>query len=152
LCLVPDPRREPRQRFGTECSQRGGRRRRSVVAGICGCLLVLAAACGGDDRPSDEAWRREWERRQELIPDVDAIIDGGSDFCGELLGEFRVELTQLLPSPSEVLDEAVQAWIDHADTIAFECPSDRADLAERMRQLDLLAAEIDAGLEADAGG
>lgn len=113
--------------------------------------MVLAAACG-DDRPSDEAWRADWERRQELVPDVDTIIDGGSDFCGELLGEFRVELTQLLPSPTEVLDEAVQAWIDHADTIAFECPSDRTVLVERMRQLDLLAAEIDAGLNADAGG
>lgn len=49
------------------------------------------------------------------------------------------------------LDDSVPAWINHAETIAFEYPRDRAELANRMDVLAVLAAEIDAGLAADGG-
>ena len=113
-------------------------------------LLALVVACGGSDRPSDDAWRETWERQRILVPDADTIVAGGAEFCGELVGELRVELAELRPTPTEALDDPVDDWIAHAENIAFDCPDDRADLANRLRTLDLIAAEIEAGLAADA--
>ena len=85
------------------------------------------------------------------MPDADTILAGGADLCGDLVGQFRVEFPDLTPTPTEALDAAVDAWIGHAESIVFDCPDDRSDLSERLDELDVLAAEIDAGLAADAG-
>lgn len=111
-------------------------------------VLLLAGACG-DDRPSDAEWRAVWDEERDALPAADALLTGGEELCGDLLGRLRVDLPALLPTPTEALDDAVEAWIRHAESIAFDCPDDRDDLDERLDELDVLAAEIDAGLAAD---
>jgi hypothetical protein len=124
--------------------------RRSLT--VTALAIGVLAACGGDDRPTATSWRGVWESRQALVPTADAISDGGQDLCGERLGLFRAEMPKLLPTPAEELDSAVGEWVSHAETMVFECPTDPADLAERFEILDVLAAEVDAGLIAEAAG
>lgn len=111
-------------------------------------LLAGTAGCSSDgDRPADADWVRRWEEARQLIPDAQTIIDGGSEFCDELNGRLRVELPELLPSPSESLDEAVSQWVAQAEDISFECPRDQSVLTSRLTTLETLAAEVDGGLE-----
>lgn len=117
-----------------------------------GVILAVLVACGGDDRPNPTTWLAVWESRQALVPPAETIVEDGQDVCGERLGVFRTELPALLPTPAEELDPAVEDWIAHAETIVFECPTDPADLDDRFLILDVLAAEVDAGLDAERGG
>lgn len=112
-------------------------------------VVLLVAACGGDDRPSDAEWRVEWERQRDLVPDADEFLAGGADLCGDLVGRFREDLPALQPTPTEALDGAVDDWTADAESIAFDCPDDRDELTERLEILDEIAVEVDAGLDAD---
>ncbi len=109
----------------------------------------MVAGCGGDDRPSDAVWRAAWEERRAQVPDADEILRGGSELCDELVGRFRSDLSELLPTPDQALDAAVDDWIAHAETIVFDCSKDPDELADQFDTLDLLAAEVDAGLLID---
>ena len=115
-------------------------------------LMVATVVACGNARPDIATWRDVWESRQSLVPTADAIVDGGQDFCGERLGVFRTDMPALLPTPADELDGAVEEWIAHAETIVFECPTDLADLTSRFETLDVLAAEVDAGVAAETKG
>lgn len=126
-------------------------RRRGPRRLLCGVLVALlvgvVASCGGgDERPSEAAWIPEWERRQQLIPDVDTILTGGRKVCDDLDGSLRVSLPELLPSPTEALDGPVNEWVTHAVSIVFECSDDEQTIARQLETLDVLAAEIDGGI------
>lgn len=112
-------------------------------------LLVTAAACGGDDRPTDAAWAAEWEREQLVTPTADEILEADQDTCDELVSRLRELLPRLTPTPTEALDAAVEAWGDHLESLAFDCPDDPAEVERRLDELAVLRAEIDAGLAAD---
>lgn len=123
--------------------------------GAAVCLILVALAVGAvavtgcanaDDRPTEAEWLPQWEQRQELIPDARAIVAGGRELCDQLDGQFRVLLPELLPSPVEVLDDLVGAWISHAVSIVFECSNDEATLVQQFETLDVLGEEIDGGL------
>lgn len=121
-------------------------RRLLVVA-----TLVAAAACGTDDlRPGDTAWAPVWGRWRDSVPAAEAFVDQGQVLCNELVGQLRSGRQELLPTPTEGLDAAVHAWITSAESIAFDCPTDDSTmLRDRLHDLDVLVAEIDAGLAAD---
>lgn len=85
------------------------------------------------------------------MPTAEVILEQGEDLCGERLGRFRTAMPALLPAPSEGLDTAVDEWIAHAETIVFECSTDPGELADRFETLEVLAAEVDAGLAAADG-
>lgn len=121
------------------------------MVGAAISMLLLLPACGGDTRPSDEEWALVWAEKRALVPDEVTLLGGGQPLCDDLVGEFRTRLPALRPTPTEALDDAVHAWVSHAESIVFECPRDPGQLAERLAVLDVLAAEIDAGLAADAG-
>jgi hypothetical protein len=111
---------------------------------------VMLAGCS-DDRPSEAAWAAEWERAQALVPSADELMAGGRPLCDELVGELRETLPDLTPTPDQSLDDAVGAWTDEAETIVFDCELDPELLTERMDELDVLTAEVDAGLAAEGG-
>lgn len=117
------------------------------VAMLAG-LLALGSCGGDDDRPGDAAWAAEWEREQLIAPTADELLAGGEDRCGELVGRFRELLPRLTPTPTAALDDAVEAWVDHLESLAFDCPDDPDEVAERLEELAVLEAEIDAGLSA----
>lgn len=70
--------------------------------------------------------------------------------CDPLVGQLRSSREELLPTPTESLDAVVHAWLTAAESVAFDCPSDDPDmLRDRLHEVAVLAAEIDAGLAAD---
>lgn len=117
---------------------------------LVGSLVAAAVAgCGDDDRPSDAEWSVEWENEQALVPSADELLDDGRALCDELVGDYREAMSRLTPTPTESLDDAVEAWVEDAESLVFECPDDAGEVERRLDDLDVLAAEIDAGLEAD---
>lgn len=113
--------------------------------------VLVAAACGGDgDRPTDAAWEPVWARWRDSVPAAEVFLDGGEALCDPLVGELRSSRQELLPTPTGALDAAVHAWITHAESVAFDCPTDDpALLRDRLHDLGVLTAEVDAGLTAD---
>ncbi len=148
------PRMNPWRRVRISSDARHAVTSREYVLGVLGgWTLVLLAGCGGGaDRPSDETWQRTWDSERQLVPDAETVLAGGQDLCDDLVGQLRVSLPELIPTPTEALDDAVRAWINHAETIAFECRTERSELESQLDTLEVLAAEIDAGLAADEAG
>lgn len=124
--------------------------RRLVVGAACAVLLV---ACSSEpDRPSDAAWTPTWEQTRDLVPTAETLVDEGEARCESVLGEVRAAREDLVPTPSEVLDDTVDDWISRVESVMFDCPVDDADdLRDRLHDIDVVTAEIDAGLLADDG-
>ncbi len=114
------------------------------------CTVAVAAACGGDDRPSDAEWAGEWASEQAIVPSQDELLTGGRPLCDELVGEYREAMSRLTPTPSKALDDSVEEWVEEAESLVFECPTDPAEVESRLDALDVLSAEIDAGLAAES--
>lgn len=108
--------------------------------------FALAVSACGDDRPDRATWTAGWERARGIVPTADEFASGGQDLCDELTGEMREQLPELTPTPSDALDDVVSSWTEHAEGIAFDCP-DGAELRERLAELEVLAAEIESGIE-----
>lgn len=108
---------------------------------------LTITGCAGEERPTSAAWKPIWTHAQQLAPTIEQLTDGGTDYCGQLLGQLRQELPELYPTPSPSIEPAVKAWEQHLRTIAFECPSSVAEIDEHLADLDTLTAEIDGGLE-----
>lgn len=121
---------------------------RRLVASAAVLAVTLLAGCGGDDRPSDAAWSAIWDGERGLVPTEAELVAGGRELCDELVGLYRERFDDLTPTPSDGLDDAVEAWTDQAEQIAFECPDDPEVLAAEYEALRRLEAEIDAGLDA----
>lgn len=117
-----------------------------VVALLLGAALVLSSCAG--DRPAVADWRDTWQQERATVPDESVLRDGGQELCDDLVGRLRSTRDTLTPTPTELLDDAVDAWISHAETLVFECTLDEDLLAAKLRELDVLAAEVDAGLAA----
>jgi hypothetical protein len=115
-------------------------------------LLAATVLSGcGEDRPEETAWTADWEAAQALVPSDDELIAGGRPLCDELIGELRETLPELTPAPDKALDDSVDAWSDEAETIVFDCDLEPELLSERLDELDVLAAAVDAGLAAENG-
>lgn len=120
------------------------------TASFVAVVIAVAAIAGcGDDRPGAADWSDSWDRNRNSLPSADELLAGGTDGCGELLGRLRVELDELTPTPYDELDGTVEAWTARAESLAFECPRDRAEVERRLDELDVLASEIDAGMTAE---
>jgi hypothetical protein len=118
--------------------------RRLIVSALAVPALFAMAGCG-DDRPDEAAWEAEWDEARAIVPTADEFATGGDALCDELTGEMRERLPRLTPTPSDALDDVVAAWIEHAEGIAFDCPTG-AQLDERLAELDVLTAEVDSGV------
>lgn len=123
--------------------------RLSRVAAIA-LAAALFVSCA-NDRPTDADWQAKWQRERATMPDAAAFLDGGQDLCDALAAELRSTRDRLRPTPTEALDDAVDDWVSHAERLAFECTQDADLVATRMNELDVFAAEIDAGLAAHEG-
>jgi len=113
--------------------------------------IVAAAACGTDDaRPDDAVWAPVWQAQRDSVPAAEVFLDQGQVLCSDLVGQLHAGREELLPTPVEELDAAVRDWVSHAESIAFDCPTNDPDrLRDRLHGLDVLAAEVEAGLAAD---
>lgn len=131
-------------------SDRPSRRPRGRI--VSSVVAALALASCGDDRPSLPEWTSTWETRKAMVPTADELLAGGTALCDELVGRYREELSDLVPTPTEGLDSAVDDWRSHAETIVFECSDDPDELDAQMSELGVLTAEVDAGLDAELDG
>ena len=117
-------------------------------------MAVFAGAalggCGSGDEPTEAEWLSRWERERDSVPTVEQMIDGGREYCDDLNGQYRERLPGIESPPIEVLDDTVREWIDEVEDLVFDCPDDPTEIAQRLDQIDILTAEIDAAL--DLGG
>lgn len=115
---------------------------------LCAVALIAAAGCdSGSDRPAADDWEPVWVRTEALVPDLDEVVAGGRDLCGKALGELRASRQELLPAPTSALDDLVETWLGHAETMLFECPHDRSTLAELELDLERQAGLVTANLQ-----
>lgn len=121
-------------------------RRRGLRIGIAGLALVVTTSCTTTARPTSETWRPQWERQRDSLPEPEAFVAGDAQFCDALVGRARVNFPKLLPSPDPVLDNAVTAWIEQAEHLAFECPHSQPEVDDAFRNVDILSAEVDGAL------
>lgn len=116
-----------------------------VAAGTVG-------ACSADNENLDGvAWESRWRDTAELVPTRADIDEEGEDLCGDFLGEVRDRRTELVPTPYEVLDETVREWFAKTEALGLDCGDDADTLDELLSDIDVLTAEIDAGLAAASG-
>lgn len=114
--------------------------------------IVPLAACGGDDRPTADEWAATWQARQALVPERSVLEgDDASDVCGTTVGTMRTQFPDLTPTPDAAMQSAVDEWVAHAETIAFECSDDPDQLDRQYDELATLAAEVDAALAESRG-
>ncbi len=127
--------------------------RRSLrVLGAALAVALVLPACGDDepDRPSFGAWLPDWQQTRTLEPTLEEAEAGGTDVCGEFLGEVRAQREVLLPTPAEGLDAPVEEWIEEAETIGLDCDRE-GELADNLEDLTRRADSIDALIEAQTG-
>lgn len=133
------------------CRHRGHRQRRPVVT--VGAWLVLVAvglASCTQQRPSNEDWRESWESIQEVVPPAEQLPrPPDHETCSDVLGELRERAPELTPAPDQIIHDAAQAWVSHAESLFFDCFDD-GDREQRIQQgyatLERLAAEVEAVL------
>jgi hypothetical protein len=115
------------------------------IVAVVGLLSVLASACGGDDRPSVEAWVPGWNRIVEAIPTSEELGNPPERaVCSTALGVVRSESGDLFPTPDLVIDDVVADWIRIAEDLLFECPP----ASQRVPSLEYAYGEL-ARLEAE---
>lgn len=122
------------------------RRRRLETLVVSLAAVGLLAGCEGG-RPSSAAWADRWDDVRALVPTEDELVDGGRSFCDQLVADLRTQLDDLEPTPSESIDPALESWSDRLRTLAFECPSDPALIADDLATIDALTAEIQLALD-----
>lgn len=117
------------------------------IAALLATVLCLGA-CGDDeaDRPDLAVWTEDWSELRDLLPEDVAIESGGTDICGEFLGEVRNRRADVIPTPDVSLDEPVGAWVSEAETLGLDCDRE-GDLGERLDDLATRAEEIDARVD-----
>lgn len=131
--------------------ERSAARRLVVPLAVAAAVVAAATGCGGDERPDPANWGAAWRVEQDRVPSAGELLAGGRDLCDELVGELRGSRDRLSPTPSAALDAATSDWVDHAETIVFECPDDPIELEEQYEQLLVLEAAVDAGLGEASG-
>lgn len=126
------------------------------VVAVVGLLSVLLGACGGDDRPTVEAWLPAWDRIVDAVPSPDELgIPPDRAVCSTALGVVRSESGDLFPTPDLAIDDVVKDWVRIAEDLLFECPpaSQRVpSLAYAYGELARLEAEVATVLAIDIEG
>ena len=83
------------------------------------------------------------------MPDAATIESGGTDVCGEFLGEVRSERESLLPTPDEPTDDAFTLWVEQAEALGLDCVDDTEDLDQRLAEITNLADQVDLSVAGD---
>lgn len=102
-------------------------------------FLLLLAACGGS-RPAVPTWTSQWDTVRASLPTEQPLEQST---CERAITQLRKARVGLMPTPTDQLDGAVDAWILEAERIYFECPPPEG-FDEAFRRLDRLASEVDA--------
>jgi hypothetical protein len=120
-----------------------------IVTATAVVVAALAVGCGG--RPDVDVWEGRWLDLADDVPVASLAADPPQrERCDEVLGRLRDALPALRPAPTDVLDDAVEAWGEFAESVFFECPLGRGEHAgweEAAVELQRLRVEIEAEIE-----
>ena len=119
-------------------------------------LVLAAAACSSEPRPTVAAWQPQWEAVQAIIPPQNLLGDPpDTELCNTTHVAVRLEAPKLFPTPDPTIDDALTDWTEIARGMFFECPPDEPDMRgfdQAYAELERFAAEIDAVITLDLQG
>lgn len=128
--------------------------RGSVGTGVALVATVFAlAACGEPARPDLASWEPRWQMATATVEEVSDQPDVPSrQQCEGGLGELRELRPDSVPTPDELIDEAVDAWFGDAEHLLFTCPRQASEfdrlheeLARRQAEVETLLADLRGG-------
>jgi hypothetical protein len=132
----------------------GGRFLRFVV--LIAAMVLVAAACSDESRPSVADWQPRWESVQAIIPAPELLGNPpDAELCNTTHVAVRLEAPKLFPTPDPTIDDALTDWTEVARGMFFECPPDEPGMRgfdEAYAELERFAAEIDAVIALDLQG
>lgn len=127
-----------------------GTPRRVLIVGSWLVLIAVGLVSCTPQRPSREEWRESWNRVQAVVPPAHELPrPPGHDTCSEVLGELRERAGELTPAPDEIIHDAAQAWVAHAESLFFDCfdnGESEQGIEEGYATLARLRAEVEAVL------
>lgn len=115
-----------------------------------GLVITLAiASCGGESRPSIEAWLPAWEHVLADVP-PESVLAAGDPIatCNDALANIRTDGAALFPTPDEAIEDTVNAWVGVAEEMLFDCPPSDG-FSDAYGELFRLQAEVETVLEID---
>ncbi len=85
---------------------------------------VLLSACDGG-APDPGEWEAAWDGARRIVPPIEVFDEGlDEEECEDTLVRLRRVREELFPAPDDLLGQAADRWLQHAETIFFECPSE----------------------------
>lgn len=114
-------------------------------------LALLLAGCLGTARPDTAEWLPKWEAVVDLVPDRQDLGDPPDEnLCQTTLAAIRDQSEELLPTPTQTVDDLVEEWVAVAEAAFFECPPAGEEIAsfdDAYQQLATLEQSIRSTLE-----
>lgn len=142
----------------TEASARDGvhdRRHPVMVWGAWLLLVAVGVASCTPQRPSREEWRESWQSVQDVVPpEEDLPRPPDHETCSDILADLRERAAELSPAPDQIVHDAAQAWISHAESLFFDCFDEgepERQIEEGYATLERLSGEVEAALSGSDG-
>lgn len=111
----------------------------------------MSGACGGEERPTVDAWTARWDEAVASIPRrAELGTPPDSEMCNSTLVYLREVRGDLVPTPDRAIDDVVTAWIRLAEDAFYECPPDSTEVPSfdfAYEELETLQAEVAAALD-----
>lgn len=96
---------------------------RPLLALLLAAAVLLSACDGG--APDPDEWEAAWDQARQIVPPIEVFDEGPDEGrCDETLVRLRQVREELFPAPDDLLGGAADRWLQHAETIFFECPSE----------------------------
>lgn len=126
---------------------------RAPLLVLFAAATLLFTACVPEGRPDAATWRPHWQALIGVIPDQSEIGKPPDDsLCQATLADVREQRKDLLPSPSDNVDDLANEWVAVAEEAFFDCPPAGRDIdsfADAYAELHRLENSVETILSED---